>query len=85
LEVLKQKYKVDIRWHAYELRPPGSPPPDPKFIQYLESTARPRFNQMMRDQYGIEPTPGAFGISTRLPLIGEKAAHALYGRDTADA
>ena len=85
LKALQESHDVEIHWHAYELRPEGSPPMDAEYKEYIETKARPQFNQMMREQHGIEPNPGPFNIITRLPFIGEKAALALYGEDMAKA
>lgn len=83
LKRLQASHDVEIHWRAYELRPAGAPPMDPAYRDYIETTSRPHFNQMMRTQHGIEPNPGPFGIITRAALIGEKAAHALYSETTA--
>ena len=37
---------------------------------------RPRFNQMAREQYGLEINQGPFGIDSRPALIAEKYAEA---------
>lgn len=47
---------------------------DPQYREYIEQVGRPRFNQMMRDQHGITPNPGPFGIVTRDALIVDKYA-----------
>jgi predicted DsbA family dithiol-disulfide isomerase len=80
VRALQQTHAVSLRWHAFELRPAGSPPMDPAYLEYIETNARPRFNAMMRDQYGIIVKPGPFGINSRTALVGEKVA-AAHGLD----
>lgn len=66
---------MDIHWHSYELRPEGSPPISPAYLAKIEAS-RPRFSQMMRDEHGIEVSPGPFGISSRSALAASKWAEA---------
>lgn len=79
LKELRESHSVDIRWRAYELRPQGSPPIPPAYRAQIEA-ARPRFRQIMWEQYGIDIQQGPFGISSRDALTGEKVALAAgYG------
>lgn len=71
---LQRTHAVSIAWHAFELRPAGGPPMDPAYRAHIEKTARPQFNAMMREQFGITIREGPFGIASRDALIGEKFA-----------
>ena len=73
MEKLQQNYAVDIHWHSFELRPAGSPPISPQKLAQIDAT-RPRFEQMAREQYGLEVHSGPFGIDSRLALIADKYA-----------
>ncbi len=81
VRALQQTHDVTLRWHAFELRPAGSPPMDPAYLHHIETNSRPRFNAMMEEQHGIVVNPGPFGISSRDALVGEKVA-AAHGVDT---
>jgi predicted DsbA family dithiol-disulfide isomerase len=74
LKELQQIEDVSYRWHAYELRPEGSPPMSPDYLRKIETESRPRFNQMMREMFELEMKPGPFGIVSRLALAAEKYA-----------
>lgn len=73
MEKLQQNYTVDIHWRSFELRPAGSPPIPPQKLAQIDKT-RPRFEQMAREQYGLEVHSGPFGIEDRQALIGDKYA-----------
>ncbi|GAC1408414.1 MAG: DsbA family oxidoreductase [Ktedonobacteraceae bacterium] len=73
MEKLQQHYDVAISWRSFELRPSGSPPISPQKLAQIDAT-RPRFEQMARDQYGLEVHSGPFGIDSRLALIADKYA-----------
>lgn len=73
MERLKQKYALDIQWHAFELRPPGSPPMTSEFKAYIEK-ARPHLIDRARREYGLNLNIGPFDIDTRPALIGEQVA-----------
>lgn len=60
-------------WYAYELRPPGSPPIPPAYLERIKET-RPRMEAMAREEYDLEINVGPFGISSRAALIGAKYA-----------
>jgi predicted DsbA family dithiol-disulfide isomerase len=75
LKDLQTTHDVDIHWHAYELRPEGSPPMPAAYLAKIDQ-ARPKFNQMMREQHGIDVQPGPFGIVSRLALVATQWAEA---------
>ncbi|MBP8001730.1 MAG: DsbA family protein [Chloroflexi bacterium] len=76
MERLKLSHGVTVTWHAYELRPQGSPPLPEEYKQYIEA-ARPRLEAIAREHYGLELHPGPTGQSSRLAHIGGKVAAAL--------
>jgi len=80
LNQLAETEDVSIRWRAYELRPAGSPPMDPAYREHIETNSRPRFNAMMKAQFGLEIREGPFGIDSRLALIADKYAEAQGNR-----
>ncbi len=82
MEKLQQNYDVDIHWRSFELRPTGSPPISPQKLAQIDLT-RPRFEQMARDQYGLEVHSGPFGIDSRLALIADKYAESQPGKGEA--
>jgi predicted DsbA family dithiol-disulfide isomerase len=75
LEKLKQAYDVEVIWHAYELRPIGSPPIPAEYLARIKST-EPRLIKMAREQYNVELNRGPMGIHSRAALIGAKYAEA---------
>jgi len=75
LERLKETHDVNIIWHAFELRPKGSPPISPEYRARIESM-RPQFRKMAKENYDVEINSGPFGIDSRPSLIGEKYAEA---------
>lgn len=75
MEALKQTHPVEVQWHAFELRPAGSPPMPPEYKARIEES-RPRMEQMARTTYGVKLNPGPFGIDSRPALIGAKFAEA---------
>lgn len=67
---------MEVRWRSYELRPPGSPPVDASFEQYI-AQAKPRMQAYARDYFGItDMTLGPIGVSSRPALVGAKYAEA---------
>jgi predicted DsbA family dithiol-disulfide isomerase len=66
---------VEIVWHAYELRPKGSPPIPPEYLARIKA-GQPRLVQMAREQYGLELNQGPMGTNSRTALIGAKVAEA---------
>ncbi|GAC1407432.1 MAG: DsbA family oxidoreductase [Ktedonobacteraceae bacterium] len=73
MEKLQQNYDVTIYWRSFELRPAGSPPITSQKLAQIEAS-RPRFEQMAREQYGLEIHAGPFGIDSRLALVADKYA-----------
>lgn len=73
LEKLEASHGVTVQWHAYELRPKGSPPLP---LEYKERilAGRPRLYAVARESYGLELNQGPFGIDSRPALIGAKFA-----------
>jgi predicted DsbA family dithiol-disulfide isomerase len=67
---------VEVIWHAYELRPIGSPPIPPEYLARIKAT-EPRLNKMAREQYNVELNRGPMGIHSRAALIGAKVAETL--------
>ncbi len=80
MEKLRQSHDVTIEWHAFELRPKGSPPIPPEYLKRIEA-ARPRLLQIARESYGLDLKPGPTGIDSRPALIGAKYAEANGKRD----
>jgi predicted DsbA family dithiol-disulfide isomerase len=70
---LQKQHDLAIAWHAFELRPRGSPPISPAYLARIEA-GRPRFAAMVREQSGLEINSGPFGIDSRPALIGEQYA-----------
>ena len=70
---LQQAHDVAISWHAFELRPRGSPPMPPEYRARIVA-GQPRLAAMAREQYGLELNAGPFGIDSRPALIGEQYA-----------
>jgi predicted DsbA family dithiol-disulfide isomerase len=70
---LQREHDVAITWHAFELRPRGSPPMPPEYRARIEA-GQPRLLAMAREQYGLALNAGPFGIDSRPALIGEQYA-----------
>lgn len=64
-----------MTWHAFELRPAGSPPISPAYRARIEQS-RPRLAALLRDQHGVTLNNGPFGIDSRPALIAAKVAEA---------
>jgi predicted DsbA family dithiol-disulfide isomerase len=73
LDRLEREGDVTIEWHAFELRPPGSPPMPPERRAGIEAR-RPQFVARAREQYGFEINSGPFDVDSRPALIGEQFA-----------
>jgi predicted DsbA family dithiol-disulfide isomerase len=82
LERLTAAHDIDLHWRSFELRPAGAPLP-PGYRERILA-ARPRFEQMAREHYGLDIHSGPFGINSRPALIGAKFAEAK-GKDKAEA
>jgi len=75
LEKLKQTHGVQIRWRSFELRPAGSPPISPEYLERIEQS-RPMLQARMKADHGVELQSGPFGINSRPALILDKYAEA---------
>lgn len=62
-----------MRWHAYELRPKGAPPPPPEYLAKVKAMW-PRFKQTAEEEYGLAVNVGPEKVDSRPALIGEKFA-----------
>lgn len=75
LEELQDTHPATIRWHAYELRPEGSPPMPAAYRERIEQS-RPALEQMFREQHGVEIQHGPFGIVSRSAHVAHAWANA---------
>ena len=75
LEKLQNEYDLSLHWHAFELRPAGSPPMPPEYLKRIEA-GRPMLQRRAREEYGIELNVGPMGINSRPALVGEQYARA---------
>ncbi len=73
LEKLESEKKIEIVWHAYELRPKGSPPMPEEYRQRILA-GRPQLDALARDRYGIQLTHGALGVDSRAAHVVMKYA-----------
>ncbi len=64
LKRLAETQPIELDWHAFELRPAGSPPIPPEYRLRIEAS-RPVFAARVKNDYGIEINQGPFGINTR--------------------
>jgi predicted DsbA family dithiol-disulfide isomerase len=64
---------VTVTWHAYEVRPKGSPPIPEWYMEHIRAT-RPRFEAAALAHYGLKIKSGPFGINSRPAMIGAKYA-----------
>lgn len=71
--MLKTQYDIVIQWRSFELRPPGSPPIPPAYMQRINES-RPRFVETAKQLHGIDVKIGPFGINSRPALILAKYA-----------
>lgn len=86
LKALQETEKdVEVIWHAYELRPAGSPPISPEYLAKIENESRPRFNKMMLEEHGVVINSGPFGINSRITLIADKYAESQGNFDFHEA
>ena len=84
LKQLEESHQVTVRWHAFELRPVGSPP-IPDWYREKIKQMRPQFKAIAKTHYGIEIQQGPFGINSRPALIGMKYAESQSkGKDYHD-
>lgn len=73
LEKLEAEGKLELIWHAYELRPKGSPPMPQAYRDRIEA-GRPQMEAMAIERYGIKMMHGPIGIDSRAAHIGAKYA-----------
>lgn len=73
MERLKNSHDITVTWHAYELRPQGSPPIPEWYMERIKQS-RPRLEAIARDVYYIDINSGPFGINSRPAMIGAKYA-----------
>jgi predicted DsbA family dithiol-disulfide isomerase len=75
LDMVREAEEIEVEWKAFELRPEGSPPPDPAYLEMVKSSW-PRVQQMGR-QFGIEMRTHRPGTNTRLAHRALKILQAL--------
>jgi predicted DsbA family dithiol-disulfide isomerase len=73
LDELQRTFEIDLHWHSFELRPPGSPPMPEAYRQRIEAM-RPRMEQMAQEVYGVQMKHGPMGVNSRPALIGMQYA-----------
>ena len=64
LKRLNETEPVELTWHAFELRPEGSPPISPEYLRRIEAST-PMLEARFKKDFDIELTRGPFGINTR--------------------
>ena len=64
LKRLNETEPVELNWHAFELRPEGSPPISPEYLQRIEA-GQPMLRARFKKDFNIELNSGPFGINTR--------------------
>src|ERR1700754_3994114 len=63
LDALAKTQPIDVAWHAFMLRPPGSPPMTAeKRAMIAEHT--PKLAAQMRDEFGVAMERGPLGTQT---------------------
>ncbi len=75
LDQLRPTHDFEIVWHAYELRPAGSPPMPEAYRQRIIA-GRPQLMQMMKERYNVDVVFGPVDTNSRPALIGDKYAAA---------
>ena len=63
LDQLAQKHAIDPVWHAFMLRPPGSPGMTAEKRAMIEAYT-PRITAQIRDEFGLEMRRGPIGAQT---------------------
>lgn len=76
MDRVNETHEVEVVWHAFELRPKGSPPISPAYRAQIEAN-RPRLNAIALEQYGLTLNPGPFGMNSRPALTAAKWAERL--------
>jgi predicted DsbA family dithiol-disulfide isomerase len=64
LKRLGETEPLEVEWHAFELRPKGSPPISREYRARIEA-GRPVFAARLKRDYGIEINQGPFEINTQ--------------------
>src|SRR6187399_3008254 len=64
LKRLNETEPVELNWHTFELRPEGSPPISPEYLQRIEA-GQPMLRARFKKDFNIELNSGPFGINTR--------------------
>jgi predicted DsbA family dithiol-disulfide isomerase len=64
LEDLRKAHGLDVRWHAYMLRPPGAPEP-PDSARRLLAAERKHVAEVVKLELDMDLDPGPIGIRTR--------------------
>jgi predicted DsbA family dithiol-disulfide isomerase len=72
LDKLRERLDVEITWHSYILRQPGTEI-SPEHKARIDA-GHVRFLEAARAQYGIEINRGPFGLNSIPALVGEKYA-----------
>jgi predicted DsbA family dithiol-disulfide isomerase len=72
---LKDDYALEVRWHAWELRPPRTVPHTPEDRQNLTARYEADVYPRLREACGHAPTPIALDLDSRPALILEQYAH----------
>lgn len=73
LKRLNETEPVELTWHAFELRPEGSPPISPEYMQRIEAS-EPILAARFKNDFDIVLNRGPFGINTRNLHILKKFA-----------
>jgi predicted DsbA family dithiol-disulfide isomerase len=81
LDRLGQDAEFDLRWRAFQLRPPGSPPMPPS-VRAMVQQEHERVARAIRQQFGVELHPGPIDMATRATHVAAKFAEE-YGAGSA--
>lgn len=73
LEQLQRDLDVDLRWHSFEIRAPGSPPMTAE-ARLMAQSEHEYVDGLFSLQYGLTLSPGPIGIGTRLVHLAQKYA-----------
>lgn len=79
MEELEEKYPVEIVWRSFELRPKGSPPRSPEYLEKVKEMT-PRYNAIVKDKLGVEINRPEYGENESVngltinALVGAKYA-----------
>lgn len=64
LKRLNETEPIELTWHAFELRPEGSPPISPEYLRRIEAS-EPILAARFKQDFGIVLNRGPFPINTR--------------------